>query len=186
MKVFGLGLSRTGTTSLNKALNLLGIRSVHGPSDSVTQREIMDGKVKLSILEEYDAITDIPMALYYKDLDIVYPGSKFIITIRDVDDWLTSMQKHYEIRKLTPWNRFIRACAYGCIGFNRDRHRIAYSQHVENVTRYFEGRNDLLIMNVCSGDGWQNLCEFLKKPIPKLDFPCENKRSNDTSRIQFL
>ncbi|MCZ6834530.1 MAG: hypothetical protein O7G85_02035, partial [Planctomycetota bacterium] len=32
-KVFGIGLSRTGTRSLNEALTILGIPSCHWPTD---------------------------------------------------------------------------------------------------------------------------------------------------------
>ena len=35
-KVFGLGLSRTGTTSLGRALNILGIKTIHYPCDKKT------------------------------------------------------------------------------------------------------------------------------------------------------
>jgi hypothetical protein len=38
-KVFGIGLSRTGSMSLTEALTILGFRALHFPADPVTQRE---------------------------------------------------------------------------------------------------------------------------------------------------
>ncbi len=52
-KVFGLGLSKTGTSSLTDALNLLGIRSTHYPHDERTYDELRSGNYRLSILEEF-------------------------------------------------------------------------------------------------------------------------------------
>ena len=187
MKVFGLGLSKTGTCSLNAALNELGIKSTHGPNDETTQREILNGELRLSILDQYDALTDIPMALYYADLDKLYPSSKFILTVRQIDDWLDSMRRHYSRRKIKKWNSFIRACAYGCIGFNAHRLRIAYEHHIKRVQDYFAGRNDLLVINICEGDGWDKLCPFLNKPIPDYPFPWKNDFPNreETKHDEF-
>ena len=35
--------------------------------------------------------------------------------------------------------------------------------------------NKLLIIDICNGDGWSKLCDFLKKPIPSIGFPNVNK-----------
>ena len=29
-------------------------------------------------------------------------------------------------------------------------------------------------MNICAGDGWERLCEFLDVPVPDVPFPREN------------
>src|SRR5205085_2716068 len=92
-KIFGIGLSRTGTTSLTQALELLGYRTVHGPADHVTQLEFYEffatgsQGVHLSVLKEHDALTDAPVCCLYRALDKAYPGSKFILTIREKQSW---------------------------------------------------------------------------------------------------
>jgi len=50
----------------------------------------------------------------------------------------------------------------------------------ESQTReYFKGRpDDLLILDICGGDGWEKLCNFLSLPIPSVDFPFENAKSD--------
>ena len=78
-KVFGIGLSKTGTTSLSAALAILGYRSKHFPKDEDFAR--------------YDAFSDITVAMKFKTLDRFFPGSQFIYTVRDEPAWLASRGK---------------------------------------------------------------------------------------------
>jgi hypothetical protein len=86
-KVFGLGLTKTGATSLGDALNTLGIRTIHYPHDEETYVDLTSGNYRLSVLEEYQGVVDISVAAYFAQLDKLYPGSKFILTIRDKVSW---------------------------------------------------------------------------------------------------
>ena len=66
-KLFGIGLNRTGTMSLNSAPTELGYGAIHFPSDGVTQAEMRapasdDQPLRLSVLDACDAITDVPAA----------------------------------------------------------------------------------------------------------------------------
>ena len=172
-KVFGLGLSKTGTSSLGEALNTLGIRTIHWPHDQRTHDDLRNGNYRLSILEEYQGIVDIPVAPYYAQLDRVYPNSKFILTVRDKDSWLRSAEVHWRLKIETSdkrpekeqereFTQFISACVYGTIKFNRDRFLYVYEMHQRNVCDYFKNRpKDFLIMDICGGDGWEKLCPFL-------------------------
>lgn len=194
-KVFGLGLSKTGTTSLGGALNTLGIRTIHYPHDRRTLDDLRNGNYKLSILEEYQGIVDIPVAPYYAQLDRVYPNSKFILTVRDRDSWLKSAEVHWGLKIETSderpekelgreFTRFISACVYGTIKFNRDRFLYVYDTHLRNVCDYFRNRpKDFLIMDICDGDGWDQLCPFLGYSIPKTRFPHANRWMNDLLEI---
>ncbi|MEO0835531.1 MAG: sulfotransferase, partial [Cyanobacteria bacterium J06642_3] len=38
--------------------------------------------------------------------------------------------------------------------------------------------SDLLILNLCSGQGWSELCSFLNCAVPNLAFPKENSSKN--------
>jgi Sulfotransferase domain len=179
-KVFGLGLSRTGTTSLGGALNKLGISTKHYPYDRTTYAELTSGTYRLAVLEKFDAIVDITVAPYYAQLDQAYPGSKFILTTRDVESWLQAIEKHFAF--LESWDdmndqfrrftEFINACVFGSLRFNADRFRYVYETHLTNVSEYFRGRPDsLLTMDICGGEGWDRLCDFLDTPVPGEPFP---------------
>jgi hypothetical protein len=87
-KIFGIGLSRTGTKSLTLALNMIGFKVAHYPDDEITLKELMAGKYNFSLLKDFDGITDITVAPYYAQLDKLFPDSKFILTVRDKDSWL--------------------------------------------------------------------------------------------------
>ncbi len=55
-RIFGIGLSRTGTKSLATALNTLGIATIWYPQDSQTFAELAIGKFRLSVLQRYRGI----------------------------------------------------------------------------------------------------------------------------------
>lgn len=183
-KIFGLGLSKTGTSSLEEALNILGFPTIHYPFDLATYNELRRGEYKLSILQQYRGIVDIPVAPYYAQLDKAYPGSKFILTVRNIESWLKSAEKHWELMmkwwhnypEFKKFHEFIGAAVYGSIEFNEGRFRFVYNTHVKNVIDYFSGRdNDLLVIDICSGEGWKKLCEFLQVPLPEVPFPHANE-----------
>lgn len=191
-KIFGIGLSRTGTTSLTAALSRLGIRAKHFPCDDVTYRELTAGQYSLSILERFDALTDTPVVPFYPQLDAAYPGSKFILTVRERGDWLRSVHAHWaaleEQCKTNPSLRrfadFIHACIYGSLAFNEDRFTYVYDLHLHNVRSYFAGRDDdLLVVDICGGDGWEPLCQFLDLPIPHAAFPHTNRSPEQADKV---
>ncbi len=100
-KVFGIGLNKTGTSSLHQALEVLGYRSLHWGGEQTHDavlRAIDEGEPLLSYVDpEPDAICDVFTVTYYFFLaDAEYPGSKFILTLRDLDEWLDSRRRHVE------------------------------------------------------------------------------------------
>ncbi len=169
-RIFGIGLSRTGTTSLTKALTLLGYNFIHYPSEAVLFR--LNGQA---------GACDLPVVRFYKQLDKTFPGSKFIYTIREKAAWLESVEAHFTRRKAAGekhWTLSNRVAVYGREEFDRDVFSNKYDEHNHNVREYFKDRkNDLLIMNICAGDGWEKLIPFIgRKEIPALKFPHTNKR----------
>ena len=92
-KVFGIGLSRTGTQTLNRALQMLGYEAAHYPP--ITCYRLGRALLDLDEAGKYDALTDIPVARFYKELDSAFPGSKFIMTVRNPDDWIESVERLY-------------------------------------------------------------------------------------------
>ncbi len=181
-KVFGIGLSRTGTKSLTKALNTLGYNILHYPTDEVTLKELTTGHFQLSRLEDVDGITDITVAPYYAQLDKIYPNCRFILTVRDKEGWLRSLRQHWADRPA--WNdpkenathmemrRFLRAAVFGTYQFSEDRMSHVYDQHFQNVLAYFRDKpHKLLILNILAGDSWSKLNAFLGKPEMDEPFP---------------
>jgi hypothetical protein len=184
-KIFAVGLSRTGTSSLNEALRVLGHRAVHFPDDAATQTEITTflarrpPELRLSLLGSVDALTDTPVSATYQAMDRAYPGSRFILTVREKKSWLESCHKYWRgplLRYLdgptADYIRRINAAVYGAETYDRVRFSAVYDAHITGVLDYFSARpDDLLVMRICNGDGWEPLCKFLAAPPPRSAFP---------------
>jgi len=165
-KVFGIGLSRTGTVSLSAALTRLGYSTKHYPH-------------LLKIVElsrQYDALTDSPVAPYAEVLDRLYPDAKFILTVRDVADWLESCRRHWARRAIADirpgWKLWNRRANYGMETYDAEAFARSYHAHASRVCAYFEGRpGQLLILDICGGEGYERLCPFLGLPVIDEPFP---------------
>jgi hypothetical protein len=181
-RIFGIGMQKTATTSLDHALRLLGFDSAHwldGKWAVAILRE-MRAKGRSETLERHYALCDLPIAILFKELDRAYPGSKFILTVRDEVDWLVSTRDHwsYEHNKFRPdWDKWpaaniIHRATYGQTHFDASVMLARYRQHNAEVREYFRNRpDDLLVMDMSRGAGWKELCPFVERPIPTSDYP---------------
>lgn len=166
-KVFGIGLSRTGTTSLSEALGILGFSAVHYPAN---MRDI----------ETHEAAADLPVADTFEMLDATFLGSKFIYTVRERTRWLESCRRHWTRKqgnKLSALHREFRERVYGTIDFSPALFAHAYDRHERRVMKYFADRpRDLLVLDICGGHAnWETLCTFLAVPVPPTPFPNTNR-----------
>ena len=173
-KVFGIGLQRTGTTTLTAAMRLLGYRSIHFPA------ALWDDPDH-ALLNEYDAFFDNPIPLLYKNLDAGFPGSKFILTTRDEEGWLKSCEWLFtEMRE--PWGfdtskrlQAMHTHAYGTNHFDEAAFREAFRAHHDDVRAHFADRpHDLLVLDIAEEDKWTPLSTFLGVPQPRVPFPHQN------------
>lgn len=178
MKVFGIGMQRTGTTSLARALNMLGVRTLQFPTPLFRDLDHPVGR-------EFDGFTDNPIPLLYEELDAKFPRSRFVYTIRDEGEWLESARWLFsDGAKKFDWQherhrdviRDMHLRLYGTTTFDEARFLAAYREHDRGVREYFANRpNALLTLDVTRGDGFEKLCPFLGKPIPDEPFPEQNK-----------
>jgi hypothetical protein len=177
-RIFGIGLNKTGTLTLHAAVSTLGYRSLHwgGPdARAKVRRALSEGKPLLRYLDpQPEAVTDLEEVTYNFDLaDRQYPGSRFILTVRDLDEWVDSRRRHVEKNR--------RAKAEGkyhghFLEVDTERWVADYRRHTQRVRAYFADRpDDLLIFDVAGGDGWEPLCAFLALPVPDVPFPTENR-----------
>lgn len=176
VKVFCIGFHKTGTKSLKLALQELGY-TVAGPNfvtDHTIRRDNIAAKA-LEIADQYDAYQDDPWPLVYKEMDRQYPGSKFIITVREPVSWLRSARSYFGLRQ-NP----IRRLMYGNGSFlgNDAIYLRRYMEHYEEVQRYFASRpGDLLVFDLVANPKWEPLCKFLGYDVPNTPFPRENTQN---------
>ncbi|KAK4493865.1 hypothetical protein PRZ48_015050 [Zasmidium cellare] len=108
LQVLALGLSRTGTESLKRALETLGYHHVYHGFDFLKQpnqvlqwvpllERKIDGKRNFTA-SDFDAVTghceavsDLPCSALYAELIDAYPKARIIVNYRkNVDDWYQS------------------------------------------------------------------------------------------------
>lgn len=148
IKIFGIGLSRTGTTSCYCLMKRFGFSAVHYPSSF---REIHDHVFS----------NDSPVSARFERLDRLYPHSLFIYSTREVKKWAESCLKLFSSEKRLrsilsfskdqkKWydygdmNLYGRDLA-GMKGIARDELTTAYRRHEERVGRYFENKKSRLL-----------------------------------------
>lgn len=176
-KIFGIGLSKTGTSSLAQALQMLGYKTLDNMGAS--RYEAWDlSSIDMERVEAHDALTDTPIPSFYRELDARFPGSKFILTVRDRQGWLKSCMKQFSPRFAAAQsepNRRLFEDLYGTNVFDEARFSAGYDRFVADVRDYFKDRpDDLLILNVTAGEGWEKLCPFLGQAVPDMPFPKAN------------
>jgi Sulfotransferase domain len=181
-RVFGIGMHKTATTSLHHALMILGLNSAHWKSAHWAKAiwEEMNTWGKSLTLEKSYALCDLPIPLLYRQLDAAYPGSKFILTIRDEARWLQSVEKHWSLEHnkfrvawdTDPFSHRIHRELYGQKGFDADLFLARYRRHNLEVREYFKDRpEDLLVMDMDQNAGFPELCQFLDLPVPSVPYP---------------
>jgi len=147
LKIAGIGLGKTGTTSLATALGLLGYRTVHDPQSFRDIRGCV-------------ATVGSPVAYWFRN-GVLPECEKYILTVRNVDDWVASYKSHLKSTKLTqigsPMFYQVRSYFFN-LSDGEDVLRDAYYKHLSFC------RNSglpILELDICGGEGWRKLCDFL-------------------------
>ena len=185
--IFCIGLNKTGTGSLHLAFGVLGISSAHyvvreGNTKDIIEENARAGRPVMTGLERYRAVSDWNRPEtndLFVTMDQQYPGSKFILTTRDVEGWLRSRDSHVTANQEKPHY------TGGWLTIDHDAWLKEYDEHHKAVREYFADRpDDLLELDISKGDGWDKLCPFLGVPVPAEPFPHKNKSPNPAQRAK--
>jgi hypothetical protein len=189
MKIFCIGYPRTGTVSIIEAFKMMGYKKVWH-FDSQNYRETVNaletGIFCDKILNSHDVFADVPICCIYKNLDKLYPDSKFILTTREKNSWFdsiewlfkTSNKRHKKQNKI---NKFLWSNAYPEM----------IEEHTKDVIEYFSDSDRLFIEDI-SKMSYNILANFLNIEINmktyKRDFPFINcsKRNDILSRYDIV
>ena len=219
------GFARTGTYTLHKSLDILGFGPTwHGLTvlmydddikwdmnefwlDAYKKRNNGDSIEwdKLFDKHGFNSAADFPPCDFYKEMyqyyknSTKYNGIKFILTIRDANEWynsvLNSIYPHtipcswkswllyylsYKFRQqYNVWDEMANYNWNGWSKFVSHKQDViaSYKKRNNDIVQYFSDKNDdlLLIYNV--KDGWPRLCKFLNVNVPDKPFPFQNKRN---------
>lgn len=142
--------------------------------------ELLQGLENNPVIECFDAFSDNPVPLFYKELDLCYPNSKFILTTRPLEAWLKSCEWMFT-HKRKAWGFDTRADVrqiherwYGSNFFEKSVFTEVYFKHHAEVDAYFEHRKkDILRLDLSQDkDHWEALTHFLEiEAKPTQPFP---------------
>ncbi|MFF1814025.1 sulfotransferase family protein [Streptomyces sp. NPDC058251] len=207
LKVINAGLGRTGTTSLQVALDRLGLGSCFHMFDIVGddrrleqwEKIVCDGERPdwAALFDGFTSAVDGPCAIYYERISAAFPDAKVILTVRDAERWYRSTYDtlyQFALRSMEnppePGSR--QARLFRVIStmvwdglfdgrFSDKDHAIeAYHRHNEDVVRAI-GSDNVLVYDV--KQGWEPLCAFLGVEVPPEDFPHANDTESMRRRI---
>ena len=180
-------MNKTGTTSIGKLLAYFGYKIGDQPTAELFIEDWAkrDFRKIVKYCKTADAFKDVPFCLdhTYTILDYAYPGSKFILTVRNSSlEWYNSLIRFHSNligNGKLPTAEEIESFEYHNPGwlwrahqiiFNVDKdllydkeHYIKhYELHNNRVKDYFRFRtDDLLVLNVADKNAVQLLCDFL-------------------------
>lgn len=189
IKVFGIGLNRTGTSTLKLALRWIGYR--HCRRQRRLVNHFFSGEFAPIIAETslYDSFDDWPWPLMYRALYAEYGDrARFILTKRSSPEvWVNSLKSHAET---TP-NHGTRKRVYGhAYPHGHEAVHIAlYENHINEARAFFKSVDaEHLLHEVCweDGDSWPELCKAIGEPVPDMDFPHANSQNTASADPEVL
>lgn len=172
-KVFVIGFQKTGTTSLETAMEVLGYRVYGGDKNLMKFPEKEDLRnYILKVMSDWDAAQDMPWPLFYKELREFYPNAKFILTYRDPERWIKSVVQYFGSIRIPLHQKIYNVpCAEGY----EEIYLKTYNDFNAEVQEYFKNDENFLLMKMGENFDYKTLCEFLQVEISSEEFPRSRK-----------
>lgn len=198
LRVIGAGVGRTGTTSLQAALeHLLGGRCYHmhevfpRPDDIPVWHAAALGEMPdwPAFLSEFVAAVDWPASGFWSELAAAFPDAVIVLsTRRDAQTWWRSAAKTIFPATLeaedSPWRRMV---------WDLLRHRFGTTDitNPDAAMAAYEAHNAAVRASAPAGrliewqaeDGWAPLCDALGLAVPDVPFPHANTTAEFQERI---
>jgi len=80
MKIVGVGLNKTGTTTLGTCLSHWGLNHIGWNQSAFDLYRKNELNELMEWVDRFDSFEDWPWPFIFKDIDKPYTGSKFILT----------------------------------------------------------------------------------------------------------
>jgi len=216
IQVLGLGMGRTGTSSLKTALEHLGFGPCYHmetllsrPSDVRFWKELhRHGHTDWAqLLGPYRSAVDFPVIAYYPALLQQFPEAKCILTERAPDAWYESARAtildaepglldKLKLSFRLPFSQRLRHLIQVfqlTEQFWRQRGGKQYRQREQAIALYHVWVEEIVatvpperLLRYQVSQGWEPLCRFLAVPVPKEPFPRANSRQEFHQKNQQL
>jgi hypothetical protein len=192
MKLIWINLPEFENQEYKKALGFLGYK-VYGNLEIFRSEghidqwsDLMMGKADdfdwQEIFKGYDAVIQSPPAIYYAEILKTYPNAKVVIEILDSNVWYKRVKRvkdffwwFYLLRFFKKSRQYLMMMdKIFFLLFKNDfspiSAQIKYNTFIAKVKQTVPEEQLFVIQPKL---GWQPLCEFLDKPIPKEKFPSQ-------------
>jgi hypothetical protein len=183
-KVFGIGLSKTGTTSFVAALEMLGYSALHW-TNPATHELFCDDDVFL-----FDAFADLPTCEHFEQYYFAFPNARFIYTTRPFESWKRSYLAQMQARgdqsfgarrnkamraDGVPWGARNARLSFSMY-YNYSSIEEAFETYDRRVRSFFADKpaDRFLEFSLSDGHAWPELCGFLNRPVPNQPYPRKN------------
>lgn len=205
-KFICVGQPKTGTKSLKDLFYQFGYNVCSNPiiynNENFNDEILLDNNIKidknkffnnidylLENLYNFDFFHDIPYSYNYEKINQVFPNSKFILTLRDENEWFESLLKYQTIENAVSPTILKIVYNYEVISEDlKEKFINKFNEYNESVIKYFSDKpNKLLIINLCSKNKNEeeivfNLLKFLNKDnqnelLNEIKFPHLNKQN---------
>ena len=197
LQIVGTGLGRTGTKSMQTALNQLGFGPCHHMTEMFTHPEAFPHWIAAAkgaqnwdvLFAGYKSMVDWPGVKYWRELVAYYPEARVLHTVRDPDQWFDSTQatifNQANLERIVqpgPMSDFFTGLFGDMLPQMTDRaHMTDYYRRHDAEVRATVPKDRLLVYEV--GSGWAPLCEWLGVPVPSTPYPSENSRADFAQRV---
>lgn len=157
MVIFGIGLNKTGTSSLHEKLTEWGLSSYHYTDESMPTARLSE-LLERGVRPPFNAIVDVPYVMReFRWLARAFPNARFVCTERDVASWIASRKRHLAWLKANRPDDEWASAPIDAAYWERE-HR----EHYRSVEEFFSDKSErLLRINIPAGDDAGALREFL-------------------------
>jgi hypothetical protein len=208
-KIFCIGRNKTGTTSLKSAFKDLGFIVGKQRRAELLLDEYISGNFEpiIKYCKSAQVFQDVPFSYpdTFKYLDKAFPGSKFILSVRDSpEQWYNSILKFHSklygkngrlptkddlkngfyIKKGRPWKSRKKVWNVPDEDPYNKKHLINnYLGYNQSVKKYFKERPaNLIVVKVGKSSDYRRLMDFLNIDSPYNNFPWKNKTTNKKAK----
>ena len=197
MKVICAGPAKTGTKSISKALQILGLKVYNWEEQTFDFLDhwvdVFQNGAKPDVKRAYenaDAVVDMPGTFFFEEILEAFPDCKVILSERDEHSWMESLVNQikvfntatFALKPLVLLSPTLKKLFFVLLAFtdamfgSHDPEatyvfRKRFRSHNERV-KYVVPREKLLVYKI--EQGWKPLCDFLECEIPNVSFPHEN------------
>lgn len=197
LSVIGAGFGRTGTLSLQRALETLGfapcyhmVEVARRPEHAATWLRAWRGeRVDWgAFLANYRGAVDWPVTAFWRELASAFPAARIVLTVRPAADWYASFRATIVEKTaalVPPPSSPLRALydvthelildgVFGGRAADEAHACAVYEAHNRDVAGSIPPAR-LLVYDLAGG--WEPLCAFLERPVPIEPFPHVNTRA---------